>query len=62
MPMSARLLRPIATPSTTAMTITSTVATRVIARVTIVSFQRPVPKMTASQTTVIAAGFQPPST
>ena len=41
---------------------TSAVAISVIDRVTIVSFQRPVQKMTASHTTVIAAGRQPPST
>ena len=48
---SARRLRPIATPSTTAISITRTVAISVIARVTIVSFHSPVQKMTASQTT-----------
>ena len=55
-------MRPIDTPSTTAISITSTVATRVIASVTIVSFHRPVAKMTASQTRVITVGRQPPST
>ena len=59
MPRSARLLRPIATPSTTANTITSTVAISVIARVTIESFQSPVHKMTASQPTVMAG--RPPA-
>ena len=62
MTRSARLLRPIETPSTTAKSITMTVAIRVMARVTIVSFQSPVQKMTASQTTVITAGLQPPRT
>ena len=46
----------------TAITITSAVAIRVMDSVIIVSFHRPVPRMTASQTTVIAAGRQPPST
>ena len=62
MPRSARRLRPIATPSDTAMTITSAVAIRVMARVTIESFHSPVPRITASQTAVITVGRQPPST
>ena len=41
--MSVRRFRPIATPRTTAMTITSTVAINVIARVIIESFHSPVP-------------------
>ena len=59
---SAPRLRPIATPRKTAISITRAVAISVIARVTMVSFQRPVAKMTASHTSVIAAGRQPPST
>ena len=51
-----------ATPRNTAITITRAVASSVMARVTMVSFQSPVAKMTASHTTVIAAGRQPPST
>ena len=53
---------PIQTPRTTAITITSTVATSVMVSVTIASFHSPVPKMTASQTTVVTTGRQPPST
>ena len=60
--MSARRLRPIATPRMTAITMTSAVAISVIDSVIIVSFHRPVPRMTASQTSVIAVGRQPPST
>ena len=62
MPMSARRLRPIATPSTTAITMTSAVAIRVWERVTIESFHRPVIRMTTSHTAVTAVGRQPPST
>ena len=41
MPRSARLLRPIATPSTTAISITIAVAITVMDRVTIESFHSP---------------------
>ena len=60
--MSARRLRPIATPSSTAMSITSAVAIRVMDRVTIESFHSPVQRITPSHTAVIAVGRQPPST
>ena len=53
-------LRPMPTPRTTAMIMTRRVATRVIVRVTIASFHRPVPRMTASQTAVTTVGRQPP--
>ena len=44
------------------MIITSTVATRVKVRVIMVSFHRPVAKMTASQTAATSMGRSPPST
>src|SRR5262245_38937763 len=59
---SALRLRPMATPRTIAMIITISVATSVIDNVIMVSFQRPVAKMTASQTSVTTVGRQPPST
>ena len=45
--VSARRLRPIHTPTTTAKTITARVATRVVARVFMASFHIPVPRMTS---------------
>src|SRR5262245_47516030 len=62
MDTSARLLRPIETPSTTASSITIAVAIKVIESVIIVSCHRPVHKMTASHTSVTTAGRQPPRT
>ena len=51
-----------ATPRTTASSITRTVAINVIERVIMASCQRPVQKMTPRQTAEITAGCQPPST
>jgi hypothetical protein len=44
------------------MTITRSVATKVIARVIMESFQSPVMKMMPSHTAVVTAGRQPPRT
>src|SRR5262245_36469666 len=62
MDTSARLLRPIETPSTTASSITIAVAIKLIDSLIIVSSHRPVHKLTASHTSVTTAGRQPPRT
>ena len=57
---STSLLLPIQTPTATAATTTSRVATSVVASVFMLSFHSPVPRITASQASVTAAGRQPP--
>ncbi len=60
--LSAARLRPIHTPTRRAMTITMTVATRVMVSVFIASFQSPTPRMTPSHTRVVTNGLRPPTT
>ena len=61
MAVSTRRLRPVHTPKSRPSTITRTVATRVLASVTIASYQTPVPRMIATQTAVEIKARTPPS-